>query len=244
MKIKHTDYTLKKIYIQETLGFKLSKYTGNHEIFEIPDSVIGIGGGAFANHTTLREVRFPPHLLNIGESAFSGCPNLESVYLPDQIMEIRKNTFENCSNLTFVRLPRNLQVINHGAFFNCTRLKSILIPNQVKLIYGMKNQCRLIYRSSVSSSGNGSCAAASGCGSLDRRTYTKSKQIFQASAFQNCEQLTELYFCGDPPCLEGELLLNASATIYCLKHLLKPFQKLFPQYHCKPMDKNQAPVHI
>ena len=236
MKIQHTDCTLKRIYHRATLGFKLAKYTGNHEIFQIPPEVIAIGGGAFANHIALREVLFPPDLITIGESAFSGCANLASVRLPDRITEIRKNTFENCSGLTSIDLPRNLQVINHGAFLNCTRLKRILIPRQVKLIYGMKNHCRLTYRRSVGASGNGSCATVSGCGSQGRRTYIKSKHIVQASAFENCEQLTELYFCGEPPCLEGELLLPPSAVIYCPGPFLAQFQTSFQQYHCQAMD--------
>lgn len=238
MKFENKDYRMKRIYHNGKLGFKLTKYMGDQESFAVPDSVIGIGGGAFANNTALKTVYFPKTLAMLGESAFANCSRLESVILPDPIMEIKRNTFENCASLEHVRLPERLQVINHGAFLNCVHLKSIVIPQSVKLIYGMERQEQLKLCSSVRSSGHGGCAS-SGCGSSSERRMYRSRQIDQPSAFENCEQLTRLYFLGDLPRIEGDLRFHDSATIYCPQKVYKSYVSKFRQFDCQILDDDR-----
>ena len=71
----------------------LVKYEGNEEDVVIPDGVIKIGEGAFAN-TKISSVTIPDSVKSIGEEAFMNCNHLGKVTMPDDI-KVSENAFEN-----------------------------------------------------------------------------------------------------------------------------------------------------
>ena len=88
---------------------KILKKCTNKEIAEvvIPDSVTGIGGGAFAGCTSLTSVVIPDSVTGIGNGAFCNCTGLTSVVLPDSVTEIGNGAFQFCTSLTSVVIPNS-----------------------------------------------------------------------------------------------------------------------------------------
>ena len=67
----------------------------------IPESVTGIGVGAFAGCQNLTEIAIPHNVETIGEYAFSECDNLTSVTMERTVpVAIGQNTFTNRTNTT------------------------------------------------------------------------------------------------------------------------------------------------
>ena len=106
----------------------------------IPNSVVGIGEGAFRGCSGLTSLTIPNLVTEIGEAAFSGCSGLTSVTIPSLVASIGYGAFEDCKRLTTV----NFNAVNceigsgegglGGTFSGCDALKTINIGNNVKYI--------------------------------------------------------------------------------------------------------------
>ena len=59
----------------------------------IPDSVIGIGYGAFEGCSSLRSLVIPDSVIGIGYGAFEGCSSLRSLVIPDSVTNLNGNPF-------------------------------------------------------------------------------------------------------------------------------------------------------
>ncbi len=97
----------------------------------IPESVVDIGGFAFADCESLKEVVIPDGVKYIGESAFSGCFALEKVEMADSVVSLGLNAFLSCNRLSSVSLSRNLEILSDYTFAECPSLKDIFIPISV-----------------------------------------------------------------------------------------------------------------
>lgn len=97
------------------------------ETIKIPESVIEIQEGAFANCVGLKNVELPGSLTKIGAGAFRKCAGLTRIDLSDNITEISPEAFRECSGLTEVNLPDKLVKIGYNAFSN-TDIREIVIP--------------------------------------------------------------------------------------------------------------------
>lgn len=101
---------------------------------KLPDSIIEIGAGAFANCSQLTTVNFGHSVQFIYVSAFVYCTSLESVTLPDSIFSIENDAFAHCSQLKTVNLGNSVHSIGERAFADCTILESVTIPSSVRTI--------------------------------------------------------------------------------------------------------------
>mgnify|MGYP004601679183 FL=1 len=81
-----------------------------YSAYEIPDSVITIGHGAFADGS------------------------FESITIPDSVTTLEDEAFTDCNDITIIRLPNNLQTIPYRAFYACNQLATIIIPLSVTSI--------------------------------------------------------------------------------------------------------------
>ena len=81
----------------------------------LPDTVAGIGSGAFNNCQELVEVRFPKGLKYIGPHAFSGCSSLKNVDLSGGCNTIDNAAFDKCECLERIILPESIQTIRTGS---------------------------------------------------------------------------------------------------------------------------------
>jgi len=106
-----------------------SGFTPGHQIVSvnIPDSVINIGRGAFANNL-LSSVSIPDSVVNIGGFAFSR-NQITDLVLHNGVTVIGERAFDN-NLLTSVVIPDSVTSIERGAFLN-NQLSNITIGDNV-----------------------------------------------------------------------------------------------------------------
>ena len=75
-------------------------YRAKEANYVIPDSVTGIGNGAFSGCDSLTSINIPDSVTTIGNRAFSGCKSLKSINIPNSVTSIGYCAFEECDYLS------------------------------------------------------------------------------------------------------------------------------------------------
>ena len=112
----------------------------------IPNSVTGIGDGAFITCSNLRSVAIPDSVTSIGASPFRNCKSLTSIevgkgnpqYSSKNGVLFNKNKtaliqFPNAKSSDYI-IPDSVTRIKDGAFSSCVGLTSVTIPDSVTTI--------------------------------------------------------------------------------------------------------------
>lgn len=104
----------------------------------IQNAPVSIGAGAFSvswNDTTssLSSVSLGNAVKSIGEGAFKYCKSLKSIALPNTIPEIPDQCFYG-SALTSISIPSSVTSIGQLAFASCKSLSSVYLPSSVETI--------------------------------------------------------------------------------------------------------------
>jgi len=154
----------KTVLVRYPMGKTRTSYT-------IPDSVIGIGDGAFYYCENLTNVTIPNSITSIGDDAFISCSNLTSITIPNSVTTIGNHAFDCCVRLTSIKIGNGVTNIGDYAFSGCKSLTSITIPD------------------SVTSIGNN---AFSYCEKLRSATIGNSVTNIEEYAFYWCESLTSV----------------------------------------------------
>lgn len=94
------------IVIPETVSYGGKTYT-----------VTSIGNGAF-RYTPITGVVIPNTIYGIGEGAFANCDQLTEVVLPYSVEGIGQGAFRDCDNLKTIVIPSNITGISQFSFFN------------------------------------------------------------------------------------------------------------------------------
>ena len=97
----------------------------------IPNSVTGIGNGAFKDCDALKSIVIPESVIHIGEGAFEDCDALKSIIIPNSVIEISACAFRYCKSLESIVIPSSVISIGEEAFLACKALTSIHIPDGV-----------------------------------------------------------------------------------------------------------------
>lgn len=133
---------------------KAFSYCSGLNAIVVPDSVVKIGSGAFADTawyasqpegmvyagkvaykykgTCPESVVIRDGTVAIADGAFSSC-TMKEVTIPDSVRHIGDNAFWHCYSLQRVQLSQNLETIGNGAFADCG-LTALTIPDSVQRI--------------------------------------------------------------------------------------------------------------
>ena len=104
---------------------------GAKSVVKVPNSVMTVAYGAFAESQSLTSVSMPS-VTTIGESAFEYCTSLESVEMPSAIT-ISDYAFFECTHLLSADMP-SVETIGIQAFSDCESMPLIDIPSTTKSI--------------------------------------------------------------------------------------------------------------
>lgn len=100
----------------------------------IPNSVIKIDEGAFAENINLGKVVLPNSIDSLSNFIFSECINLNEAEIPLSVKSIGNGAFNRCSNLLSINIPPSVVTIGDMAFAGCEKLENIQIPESVRSI--------------------------------------------------------------------------------------------------------------
>ena len=97
-------------------------YRAKDANYVIPDSVTGIGDGAFLECNSLTSIIIPDSVTSIGWLAFAYCNFLTSINIPDSVTTIGNSAFYGCKSLTSINIPDSVTSIEYCAFEECDSL--------------------------------------------------------------------------------------------------------------------------
>ncbi len=166
----------------------------------------------------------------IGRKAFYNLRALQgTIELPDTVEVVGEYAFDMCIGFTGkLTFPDSLKEIREGAFANCTGLSgSIIFPNHLTTIGNYAFLCNtelgfvssltgdIDIPASVTSIG---IQAFGGCGKIGKNVYIRGDSVKMGSwVFNNCKNITNVYFYGMAPVTEGSWPMNPSTQAQDLK---------------------------
>lgn len=101
----------------------------------IPDSITGIGVGAFGECRDLQEVVMSINIEKIEAGNFMSCSSLKTINLPDGLKYIGDFAFMYCGSLTTIMIPASVEEIGMTAFDNCRQLSVFMKGMIPPIIY-------------------------------------------------------------------------------------------------------------
>ncbi|MBR6487270.1 MAG: leucine-rich repeat protein, partial [Lachnospiraceae bacterium] len=174
----------------------------------IPESCVSIGGGAFAQCQSVKNLTIPGKVTSIGRSAFIYCSKLESIELSASLETLGEGkgygAFESCTSLKEIKLPNTVNVIGEATFKNCQNLEKATLPVGItkidnELFIGCMKlaQVNNVSKDTLTEIGNSAfenCTALAGfdgSGKIDFSEYEKLNKIGNR-AFYGCDALSAI----------------------------------------------------
>ena len=125
----------------------------------------------------------PEGVIDIDAYAFSGNEQLSSIIIPKTVKEIYSDAFLNCTSIKNLTIPGNVERIGDWAFKGCTSLEHVVIEDGVERI-------GYFY------AGYGIGYSFEGCITLKDIVIPKSIITIDYDAFENCPELSDVYYGG------------------------------------------------
>lgn len=188
--------------------------------FELPNSLVTIGEGAFSNCVSA-EFSFGSNIETIGKNAFLNCVSMQNITIPNSVTSLGESAFTNCSGATVLSIGSGLKTINSSTFKNCSSLKRIDVPDNVQNIgFNVFDGCTSASAATIGSGckkirsylfngctnlqnvvfANGSAASTigdntfDGCKNLTSVTFSNTLDTIGAYTFNGCIKLTEVVY--------------------------------------------------
>ena len=151
----------------------------------IPNSVTGIGWGAFGGNSNLTSIDIPANITAIGNYAFQGCTGLTSLKIPNTVTLIGEDAFRNVANIIY---NGNLE----GAPWGARSMNGTL---DGYFVYGDKAKTNLL-----------ACLTAA----TDKISIPKSVIIIGPAAFANCVGITSIDIPNSVKKIGAEAFVNCT----------------------------------
>lgn len=90
----------------------------------VPEGVLRIGDGAFADCPELAAVSLPASCSQLGTGLFAGS-GLRSFSVPQEAETVPENTFDDCTDLAAISIPASVTAVAANAFSGCTALRDV-----------------------------------------------------------------------------------------------------------------------
>ena len=178
----------------------------------IPAGVTSIGDYAFYGCSSLASITIPTGVTSIGNYAFRNCSSLASITIPAGVTSIGEYAFAGCSSLASITIPTSVTSIGYDAFYNCDNLTSVyylgdiagwcgingldsLMSNRPALyLNGAKVEGEVVIPEGVETIPDYAFYGQTGITSI---TIPAGVTSIGNSAFDNCKNLTSVYYLGD-----------------------------------------------
>lgn len=196
-----TGYTGTSPYLEiplEIEGYPVTQigeeaFFGKYDLLRvhIPESVTGIGFGAFAGCGNLLAVELDGPA-EIADSAFYYCKKLSEIVLSETIVEIGSYSFLGCESLNSINIPDGVSYVGNYAFHGCDNLPPILfsVGERVLVRYLPLNEDTTY---TIPDTVNYIASSAfSGCTSLTSVVIPDSVTCIDYAAFYDCSNLTNV----------------------------------------------------
>lgn len=209
------EYTMEKVVIEDgvtSIGDYAFYYYGHLESVTIPESVTSIGDWSFFFCDKITDITIPDGVKTIGDSAFGWCRSLTSVTIPDNVEVLDAAAFIYCTGLESITIGKGVTSIGTSAFSGCWSLKNITVSPENQAyssdnqgVLFNKDKTLLIYYPQGSQKTSYEIPdgtkhieefAFSECGKLESITVPVSIEKIGASAFNECDALTDVYYAG------------------------------------------------
>lgn len=188
-------------------------YTGITTL-DFPDSITGIGIGAFKGCFNLNAVKLPLNLITISDSLFDGCgiqlkgidgkviagvyKGVKAVTFPSAVTSIGNYAFKNCSNLSLEngQIMNTLKTIGSGTFDGCKSITSLVIPSSLQSIGSSAfANCTNLVDVSFKTAGSLTTIGSSAfklTGITGILRLPENLQKVESSVFQGCSNITSV----------------------------------------------------
>ena len=103
----------------------------NASVVTIPNGIVGIGRGAFAEMYDLERVNMPESLRCIAKGAFEGCTWIQEFQFMSGLRYVGAEAFRDCSSLLKATFADGVRSIGESAFTNCWQMQSVRLPYTV-----------------------------------------------------------------------------------------------------------------
>lgn len=202
--------------IPEKLFYNLSQLT---EV-SIPPSVKTIEEGAFCG-TGLTELVIPKGLESLDKFAFSGIPDLSKVTVEEGVVELGFGAFVDCPKLEKVILPSTLAVCDYP-FVDCPLLSSagpgeefsIELGQMERIPDGLFFECIQLKKAVLPETVTSIGASAFVSSGLVEITLPEGLVEIESNAFQECKNLTRVYYGGTETQRKEILLGRGNDLLY------------------------------
>ncbi len=190
------------IFEYESAGSKkitIIGYNGTDTAVTIPgtidgNTVVKVGGWAFANNKNITSVSIPASVTEIGTYAFKGCTGLSSVSIASGVKKVAEGAFRDCTALKGISLPGTVTEIGTDAFYGCIAMTSASIPASVTKLGSYAFRDCIALQSIAVPSGVTEIAVGTfrGCAKLKSVTLGSDVAKIDKYAFSNCTSLTDI----------------------------------------------------
>ncbi len=182
----------------------------NEETLTIPEGVVSIEAGAFANATSIKNIVFPSTLKLIAEKAFYQHPSITGISIDADMQKIGAFAFAGCPLLETVVI-KNVDTIDESAFTQCDTLKSVEIDGVGSILSSAFFSCPELITVTLSNVELVGELSFKACSKLSSLTIGENVDVIGAEAFAYCSSLESVVVS------EGNTSLGEFSFSHCIK---------------------------